>query len=586
MDMHLFYTGESFDSYEWLGAHIKNKATTFRTFAPNADRVSLILENKEIPMKKVANGQFYEITVENCPENTTYEYRIYRWNSYVDHCDPYGYGMELRPNHRSIVRNLRDYTFKDNKWMSSRKDEKNGPVNIYELHFGSWKKKGEKWYQYNELANLLIPYLKEGHYTHVEFMPLSEHPSDESWGYQNTGFFAPTSRYGTATQLMELIDKLHQNGIGVILDFVPTHFALDSYGLGNYDGDALYEYPHADVGVSEWGSFNFIHSRGEVRSFLQSCAHYWLKEFHFDGLRMDAVRNLIYWQGNEKRGVNHNAILFLKNMNHGLKKLHPDCMLIAEDSSNYPNVTLPSEKGGLGFDYKWDMGWMHDTLDYFQLPPWERPANYHKLTFSMHYYWNESYLLALSHDEVVHLKKTIINKMYGDYQDKFAQLRAFYLYMIIHPGKKLNFMGNEIAHFREWDEKRQQDWNLLDYPIHDGFWSYIKQLNKLYLEHPAFYEGDYEKNSFEWLDCHQEEKCIYAMIRKGKKESLAAIFNFSDKNQTYSLKLPASKKITLLCHSEWAHFGGRIKDDGSHIFKNSSMDILLPSYSGILFSLK
>lgn len=577
--------GKSFDIYQWLGAHIQNGTVVFRTFAPNADKVSLLLDEKEIPMKPVYNGQFYEVKVEKCPEGTPYEYRIYRWDSYVDHCDPYGYGMELRPNHRSIVRDLTAYTFHDDKWMKSRTDCKEAPLNIYEMHLGSWKKKGDHFYQYDEIVDLLIPYLKKGNYTHVEFLPLSEHPCDESWGYQNTGFFAPTSRYGTATQLMELIDKLHQNGIGAILDFVPSHFALDPYALYNYDGDALYEYPHVDVGVSEWGSCNFIHSRGEVCSFLQSCVNYWLNEYHFDGIRMDAVRNLIYWQGNKERGINDNAINFLKNMNTGLKELHPDCMLIAEDSSDYPNVTLPVEKGGLGFDYKWDMGWMHDTLDFFHLPPSERSKFYHKLTFSMLYYWNETYLLPLSHDEVVHGKGTIINKMYGDYNDKFCQLRAFYLYMIVHPGKKLNFMGNEIAHFREWDEKREQDWSLLDYPIHDAFRNYMIELNELYKTHTAFFSLDYDQSGFQWIDCHQEDKCIYAMMRKNKKEQLLAIFNFSNQKQEYSFTIPNAKKLTLLCNTAWERYGGTVKEIHKEwlIDDPSNLTITIEPYSGLLY---
>ena len=439
MNTYDFYTGMSFQAYEWLGAHIEENGVVFRTYAPNAKRVVLLWNSQSIEMNRVLDGNFYEIYVENAKYGECYEYRIYGQNGKcIDHCDPYGFGMQMRPEHKSVIRNLYDYKFHDEIWMNNRSDCKDKPLNIYELHLGSWRKKeGEsaEFYRYDELAEPLIKYLKETGYNYIEFMPLSEHPCDESWGYQNTGFFAPTSRYGTVNELKMLIDRLHQNDIGVILDFVPVHFAVDNYGLAQNDGSALYEYPHTDVGISEWGSYNFMHSRGEVRSFLQSAANYWLKEFHFDGLRMDAISRIIYWHGDEKRGVNGNAVDFIKVMNRELKIKNPGCILSAEDSTNYPDVTKDVNAGGLGFDYKWDMGWMHDTLEYFQMAPYLRVPNYHKLTFSMMYFRNESYLLSLSHDEVVHGKATIMQKMNGQYEDKFPQARALYAYMMVHPGK-------------------------------------------------------------------------------------------------------------------------------------------------------
>jgi len=443
MDFYGFYTGQIFDAYQYLGAHLCNNGVIFRTFAPNAVHVGLLYNEKEIPMAKVADGNFYEVIVSDAMPQTAYEYRIYRTDGVrADHCDPYGFAMELRPAHRSLVCDRNSYVFHDEKWIRTRSDCRNRPLNIYEMHPGSWRKKSSgEWYRYDELAAPLTEHLTDSGYNYVEFLPVSEHPCDESWGYQNTGFFAPTSRYGTPDELKQLIDHLHLHGIGVILDFVPVHFAIDDYALANYDGTALYEYPHAAVGVSEWGSCNFMHSRGEVRSFLQSAAHYWLEEFHFDGLRMDAISNMIFWQGDRSRGVNGNAVDFLKTMNRGLKERHPNCMLIAEDSTNYPGVTLPADQGGLGFDYKWDLGWMHDTLEYFQLPPECRTEQYHKLTFSMMYFRNERYLLPFSHDEVVHGKATIAQKMNGQYEQKFPQARAMYLYMMIHPGKKTELYG-------------------------------------------------------------------------------------------------------------------------------------------------
>lgn len=453
------------------------------------------------------------------------------------------------------------------------------------------EKKGDgptDWYNYRELVKLLIPYLKENGYNYIELLPISEHPCDESWGYQNTGFFAPTSRYGTAEDLMYMIDELHRNKIGAILDFVPVHFAVDYYGLAKYDGSALYEYPNNDVGISEWGSNNFMHSRGEVRSFLQSCANYWLQTFHFDGLRMDAISRIIYWHGDEKRGVNGNAVDFIKYMNQGLKDRNPGCFLAAEDSTNFSNVTKSVSEGGLGFDYKWDMGWMHDTLSYFQMSPDDRYNNYHKLTFSMMYYYNEKFLLPLSHDEVVHGKATILQKMYGDYDIKFPQARAFYMYMMVHPGKKLNFMGNELGQFREWDEKREQDFMLLDFPIHRAFNNYIADLNKNYLSHPAFFGKEYDYDGFKWLDCNSPDRLMYSILREDNKSRIFAIFNFSKYEQIdYRIELPDNKGVNILMNSDWKCYGGNADENNVfwHIDGNT-LTCTMPRFSAALFELK
>lgn len=590
MDMYGFYTGQILDAHTWLGAHYSEVGTIFRTFAPQAAGISLLYNEDMISMNKSYDGNFFEVYVPNVKPGEAYEYRI--WHSdgtYTDHCDPFGFAMELRPEHRSIVVDLSAYSFSDAEWMKNRSAMLDKPVNIYEMHMGSWKKPGEAqmaWYSYEELADILIPYLKENHYNYVEFLPLCEHPSDESWGYQNTGYFAPTSRYGTPEQLKILIDKLHQNGIGAILDFVPVHFAIDSYGLSKFDGSALFEYPHQDVGVSEWGSCNFMHSRGEVRSFLQSSANYWLKEFHFDGLRMDAISRIIYWQGDEARGINGNAVEFIKVMNRGLKQQNPGCMLIAEDSTNFPNITRSTEEGGLGFDYKWDMGWMHDTLSFFQTGPEYRTENYHKLTFSMMYYYNERYLLPLSHDEVVHGKATILQKMYGDYDGKFPQGRTLYLYMMVHPGKKLNFMGSEFGQLREWDEKRQQDWLLFAYPIHEAFYRYMRELNHLYLTHPALSQNDFDSYGFDWLDCHQEARCIYAIKRQCPSETLIAIFNLSDETQTdYCVSVNNTTAAKPLLYTDWETYGGKTSKNTSICsFRDGQLHCTLAPYSGMLLS--
>lgn len=585
MDFYGFYTGKIFDAYKYLGAHIsrgksgKVEEVVFRTFAPSASRISVIGEFNgwtESPMEKVHDGNFWELISKEAKPGMMYKYRIYdRAGNCIDHCDPYGYGMELRPNTASIIRDMDAYKFHDGKWMKKRSDHSKLPLNVYELHFGSFRKPSEEpdaWYDYEEMADILLPYLKENGYNYLEIMPLNEYPCDESWGYQGTGFFSPTSRYGTADQLKYFVDRCHENDIGVILDFVPVHFAVDDYALANYDGTALYEYPHSDVGDSEWGSRNFMHSRGEVRSFLQSAAEYWLNEYHIDGLRMDAISRAIYWQGMPERGVNSNAVEFLRYMNQGLKERHPSVILAAEDSTSFPGVTKPAEEGGLGFDYKWDMGWMNDTLDYFRTAPEYRTRNYHKLTFSMMYYYDERYLLPLSHDEVVHGKATILQKMYGDYDQKFPQARAFYMYMYAHPGKKLNFMGNEIGHFREWDEKRELDWNLLTFPAHQDLHRFMEDLNHFYLEHPALSELDYDTEGFRWIECHAEEKCVYVFERCAKErksetgkrrdqmnrqERIVAAFNFSDEEQEIEIKCEDIKTLKRVFSSEYKEYGGQ-----------------------------
>lgn len=585
MDFYGFYTGQVFDAYEYLGAHRCGEGWIFRVFAPNAARVTLLGEFTgwiEYEMNRVNDGNFFEVYVDHGNDGEKYFHRIYgKSGGYTDHCDIYGFGTELRPDFKSVLRDLSAYKFNDGKWQAARSDCRDKPLNIYEIHLGSWcRKEDGSWYEYDEIADKLITYVKETGYNYIEFLPLSEHPCDESWGYQNTGFFSPTARYGTAARLMALIDKCHQNDIGVIMDFVPVHFAVDAYGLRNYDGSALYEYPNSAVGVSEWGSCNFMHSRGEVRSFLQSCAYYWLKEFHFDGIRMDAISRIIYWQGDESRGVNGNGVDFIKTMNKGIKERIPHALLFAEDSTNFPNVTKPVEWGGLGYDYKWDMGFMNDTLNFFRTAPEHRSENYHKLTFSMMYYYNESYILPFSHDENVHGKATILQKMNGQYDDKFSQGKALYLYMYMHPGKKLNFMGGEIGQLREWDESRQQDWDILKYPKHESFNLFMKTLNKLYLTHSAFFEQDYQNNGFRWLDCDNTENCIYAIERKSSKETLIAVFNLSGMEKEYSIGGYEKAKVVL--NTDWNKFGGDTSDEQ----KLDITKMKLPKFSGILLQIE
>ncbi len=593
MDFYGFYTGKIFDAYEYLGCHLLDQGAVFRVYAPKAERVVLIGDFngwQEWWMEPVYDGNFWEITVPHAVEGQCYKYKIYaKDGTGMEHCDPYGYGMELRPKHGSIIRNMKSYQFHDHAWMKRRTDCKDKPLNIYEIHAGSWKENPfneNGWQSYYHLAELIVPYVKEMGYNYIELMPISEHPSDNSWGYQNTGFYSPTSRYGTADELKYFVDKCHQNNIGVILDYVPVHFAVDGYALANFDGTPLYEYPYDELERSEWGSKNFNFMRGEVRSFLQSNAHYWLEEYHFDGLRIDALSNLVYWQGNSLRGENISAIDFVKHMNYWMKKKHPGIILAAEDSTTFAGVTKPVEEGGLGFDYKWDMGWMNDTLSYFKEHPYDRKRDYHKLTFSMMYYYSENFMLPFSHDEVVHGKATIVQKMFGLYGDKFAQARALYMYMYAHPGKKLNFMGNELAQFREWDERREQEWDMLQYPAHHSFHQYMKQLNHIYLKHPSLSERDYSHAGFQWIDCAQEEKRIYAMKRHSEKETIIAVFNFSDENYEYEMELDYFEKIKLLLASNDEKFGGDVHYANGKTFtkKNGKVTIPMGRYSGLLFT--
>ena len=588
MDMQAFYTGHAFDAYEFFGAHTYFGGTHFAVWAPAAQYVQVVGEFGEYGMHRTYAG-VWEADVNGADAGMAYQYRVTGANGRcVDHCDPYGFAMKLRPDGRSIIAE-RPTGFADEAWLAARSKNYDKPLNIYEVHMGSWQQKEDgSWYTYAELAELLPAYCKKYGYTHLELMPLAEYPFDGSWGYQTTGFFAPTSRYGTPDELAEFINACHKQGIGVILDFVPVHFAVDEYGLKEFDGTPLYEYPAASVGQSEWGSCNFMHSRGEIRCFIQSCADYWLRVFHADGLRMDAVSRLIYWQGDPNRGVNGSTLEFLKGMNAGLQQRHPTAMLIAEDSTNFPKVTAPVEYGGLGFDYKWDLGWMNDTLDYFKKTPEERKYNLSKLTFSMMYAWNEHYILPFSHDENVHGKATIVQKMYGEYEGKFPQARALYLYMAIHPGKKLDFMGNEFAQLREWDESREQDWSVLKYPNHDSFRVFRKALNEAYLQNDGFWLREYDPAAFRWLDCAHPEKNACAIWRQGSEGGVLAAFNFGDTELTdYELTLPQKGKLTLLLDTDWTIFGGSTTKPakGKALPAADKLTLNLPPFSGVLYAL-
>ncbi|MDD6793828.1 MAG: 1,4-alpha-glucan branching protein GlgB [Clostridiaceae bacterium] len=564
-----FHNGECFDSYKFFGAHITNEngvsGVRFNLYAPNALDVQVIGEfngwtGEFHRMNKIDNLGTLSLFVPEAKENMMYKYRVTQIDgTVVDKADPYAFYSELRPNTASIITNINnsDY-FHDDEWMNKRTKNYNDPLNIYELHLGSWKKKDSyTWYKYDEIADKLIDYLLENNFTHVEIMPLSEYPFDASWGYEASSYFSATSRYGKVQDLMYLIDKLHQNKIGVILDFVPVHFVRDNYSLAKFDGTPLYEYDYEDIANSEWGSCNFDFYKNEIVSFLMSAASFWLDVYHIDGLRMDAISNAIYWQGNSKRGENIGGVNFLKKLNKGLNEMYPGIMLIAEDSSNYNKVTAPVEYGGLGFDYKWDLGWMHDTLKYFSMDPIYRKYNHNLLTFSMSYFYYENYILAFSHDEVVHGKKTIIDKIWGNYEQKFAQCRTLYTYMMTHPGKKLNFMGNEIAHFREWDENVETDWFLQKYPAHDYFHEYFKKLTSLYKKHNALHCEELSEKTFTWIDPDDCDDNVISYVRMYEGEKLLVVLNMSPNNYRnfrVGVKNPCSVKEIL--NSEQDIYGG------------------------------
>ena len=595
-----FFNGDCFDAYRILGAHPCSDNGTegwrFAVWAPGATAVEVCggFDGWEagVPMEKADTG-VWSAFVPGLAEGDLYKYRVHGADgSVVMRSDPYAFSTELRPGTASRLAKL-DFHFDDSAWMERRDKCRNRPLNIYEMHVGSWRHKpGSKqadgsdgWYNYEELAKELIPWLLDHHFTHVELLPLAEHPFDGSWGYQTTGYFSVTSRYGTPAQFAGFVNACHRMGIGVIMDFVPVHFAANADALAKFDGTYLYEYD-SDVGHSEWGTCNFNYYRREVCSFLNSAAALWMDVYHCDGIRMDAISRALYWQGDPNRGVNGSTLEFLKGMNAGLQQRHPTAILIAEDSTSFPKVTAPVEYGGLGFDYKWDLGWMNDTLDYFKKSPQERKEHLGKLTFSMMYCWNEHYILPFSHDENVHGKATIVQKMYGEYEGKFPQARVLYLYMAAHPGKKLDFMGNEFAQLREYDETRPQDWEMLRYPNHDAFRHFRAELAWQYRTLDAFWAREYDPAAFQWLDCAHPDWCACAMLRRGRDTTVFAAFNFGDTPLEYPLTLPAPAACTLLLDTDWQPFGGGMPRAGRTAQADPGLTLTLAPFSAQLWQME
>ena len=557
-----FHQGDTIRAYQVFGAHCHGNDCTFTVYAPGAAAISVIgsfneWDNNANPLTTAGDG-IWETTVAGVREWDSYKLHITDQSGQsFDKADPYAVYSETRPSSASKIADLDKISWTDQQWMKQRSRNFDRPVSIYEVYAGGWQKDDKGNCTYDQLREKLIPVVVEHGFTHIELMPLNEHPFDGSWGYQASGYFALTSRYGNPDEFAAFVNACHEAGIGVIMDVVPVHFVKDDFGLREFDGTPLYEYPYKNDAESEWGTLNFDLGRDEVRSFLMSAVAFWLETYHIDGIRIDAVSNLIYWGGNRDRGVNGGSLEFVKRLNYHIHEAYPEVMMIAEDSSDFPHVTSDVDIG-LGFDYKWDLGWMNDTLKYYETDPIYRYYDHNKLTFSMMYFYSERFILPFSHDENVHGKKTVIDRMWGNYEQKFAQVRNLYAYMFAHPGKKLNFMGNEIATFREFDEAKELDWFLLKYPVHDAFLRYFTDLNQIYLHHPCLSKYDYAgERGFRWIDADNAGQSIYSFIREDEKEILVCIMNLTGASyEDFVLKAPAAGKYVEIMNSEKDIYGG------------------------------
>ncbi len=586
-DIYLFKRGEHTKLYEKLGAHLCERKGTkgvfFAVWAPNAKYVSVEgdfngYDFLKHPLKlREDESGIWEGFIEDIPEGVTYKYYIEsKVNGVINHkSDPYAFYAEKPSKSASRIWSLEKHTWQDDAWMQKRheKNAHDAPVSIYEVHLGSWRRKVEEENRpltYVEAANELAEYLVKMHYTHVELMPVTEYPFEGSWGYQVTGYFAPTARYGTPEEFMYFVDTMHRHGIGVILDWVPSHFVTDGHGLTTFDGTCLYEHEDPRLGYHpEWGSAIFNYGRNEVRAFLISSAMFWLEKYHIDGIRVDAVASMLYlnyarkegeWFPN-KHGGNENleAIDFLRQLNTSVYGAFPDIMMSAEESTAWPMVTRPVDVGGLGFGFKWNMGWMHDSLKYFKTDPIYRQFHQSQLTFSIWYAFDEHFILPLSHDEVVHMKGSLINKMAGDYNQKFANLRALFTYMMAHPGKKLLFMGGEFAQFAEWNYKQSLDWHLLEYPNHQGIQKLVSDLNALYQKERALYLYDEKHEGFEWIDYADAGYNVIAFMRKSDKEeeTIIVVCNFSDTvPDDYRIGVPYGEAWEEIFNSQYKAYEG------------------------------
>ena len=592
----LFLEGKEHSAYKFMGAHFitenRKRGVRFTTWAPRASKIYVIGDfnnwelKEEYSMKKINERGIWSLFLPKLEEGIKYKFAVVNecGNNTVYKADPYAFKSELRPNTASVLTKIKSFRWGDKRWLNKREKEglDNKPMNIYELHLGSWKRKDGEFMTYEEISEILVEYIKEMGYTHVEFMPINEHPLDASWGYQGVGYYSVTSRYGDLNGLKTLINKLHKNNIGVLLDWVPSHFCKDEHGLFMFDGSPTYEYEAWWKANNEgWGTCNFDLGRPEVKSFLFSNAMYWINEFHIDGLRVDAVSNMLYldygreygeWEPNIYGGNgNLEAIAFLKELNTIIKKEGKGAITVAEESTSWEGITKPVEEDGLGFDYKWNMGWMNDTLSYIELDPIYRKYHHNKMNFSMMYNYSEKFILPISHDEVVHGKKSLINKMWGDDWKKYAGLRLYASFMMGHPGKKLMFMGCEFGQFVEWREWEELQWNVIEeFDIHRKTKEYFKALNHFYLENSSLWSLDYEEEGFKWIDADNSEESVLSFIRigKNKKEKLIFICNFTPEvYYDFKVGVPELGEYVEVFNSDSLEFGGAGNIMGDSILK-------------------
>ena len=624
MDIYLFAEGKHYEIYEKLGAHPMKlngvEGTYFAVWAPNARRVSVVgdfnmWDGALHPMNMMGPSGIHELFIPGVKEGAVYKFQILtRFDELIYKADPYGNCCQFRPDNASVVVDLGKHKWKDTSWIEKRQhtkrtDSLRKPMAIYEMHLGSWKKAIEDsdngFYNYRDLAPMIADYIKEMGYTHIELMGIAEYPFDGSWGYQVTNYYAPTRRYGLPEDFMYFVDYMHKNGIYVILDWVPAHFPKDAHGLGRFDGMPLYEHPDPRRGEHpDWGTYIFDYSRNEVQNFLVANALFWLEKFHIDGLRVDAVASMLYldygkqdgeWLPNKNGGKeNLDAIAFMQHLNRMIEERVPGALMIAEESTSWAGVTAPVSMDGLGYLYKWNMGWMNDFLEYMKLDPYFRSFNHNRLTFSLMYTYSENFILVISHDEVVHLKCSMLLKMPGIMPEKFANLKTAYGFMYAHPGKKLLFMGQEFGQEREWSEARSLDWYVLDQPGHQGLQNFVKKLNALYKKYDAFYYNDCDQMGFEWINCNDNEHSQVSFIRRGStaKDQLLFICNFTPvERENFWVGVPCLGSYTEILNSDAEEFEGEGRVNkkalqaipGSCDGKEQYISFTLPPLSVVVF---